>query len=159
MLLPIINKSNKRDLNYLSDFSDFDNILEIKNRISTLVPKGSLIIVPPYQDKFRDLFIDYEIYYQDVPDASLFLGGGNSSKIMKDRFELLFNKKFTSFNSNHSGLYWTDLRNEFLSINEKDFFNLKRKISKDKIYLITESKINYDLKLLLSNNSYNLFEI
>ena len=158
MLLPIKSSKSETDLMYMNKFSDYNDFIDLKSKILSYVPKGSLIIVPPYQDKFRDLLIDYEIFYKDVPDASLFLGGGNSSQILKDRFQLLFGKNFKDFNSYDSGLYWTDLRNEFINLDKDAFIRIKRKTNKNKIYLITESNIFYDFNLIFSNKAYSLFE-
>jgi len=158
MLLPIKTSKSETDFIYMNKFSEFNDFIDLKSKILSYVPKGSLIIVPPYQDKFRDLLIDYEIFYQDVPDASLFLGGGNSSQILKDRFELLFDKNFKDFKTYGSGLYWTDLRNEFINLDNDAFIRIKRKTNKNKIYLITESNIFYDFNLIFSNKAYSLFE-
>lgn len=159
MLLPIKNLMNEENNDYYSKFSNYNNFIELKENILINVPKGSLIIVPPYQDKFRDLLVDYEIFYQDVPDASLFLGGGNSSEILKKRFELLFNLNFKEFHSHSSGLYWTDLRNQFINLEKQSFLRIKNNFTNRNIFLITESDIQYDFRILFSNKSYSLFEL
>ena len=159
MLLPIMNLMNGENISYNDKFSNYNNFIELKEQVLINIPRGSLIIVPPYQDKFRDLLIDYEIFYQDVPDASLFLGGGNSSEILKNRFKLLFNLNFNEFSSQNSGMYWTDLRNEFINLDKQSFVRIKNNFSNMKIFLITESDIKYDFNLIFSNKSYSLFEL
>ena len=57
------------------------------------------------------------------------------------------------------GLYWTDLRNQFMNLEKQSFVRIKNNFTNRNIFLITESDIQYDFRLLFSNKSYSLFEL
>jgi hypothetical protein len=159
MLLPIINSNYDIDPAYLNQYSSIRKFLVLKKYIDANIKNNSLLIVPPYQDKFRDLFPNHEVFYQDVPDASLLLGGGVGSNILYKRINLLFNNSVLKFRQYHSNYYWSDMRNNYLNLNEKDLFKIKSIYRNRAIYFITESKIKLNLKLLYKSDFYCLYEL
>lgn len=158
MIIPLSHSKNDY-LDYKMKFNKIDHFYQIKNFIEEKLPVNSLIIVPPYQDKFRDLLPEFEVFYQDVPDASLYLAGGTASKLIEDRFIDLFEKKYTQFNSMMSGKYWSELRYDYLSIDENRLKRIKAKYKNRNLYFLTESGIDLKFNLIASNSAYSFYYI
>ena len=158
MILPI-SKIKKVSKKYNKKFSDLNDFLKLRKKIFKKVPINSIIITPPYQDLFRDLLREYDIFYQDVPDSSIYFAGGYVSREIDKRRELLFNKRINSFPKYSSGLYFGKLREEYLNLKKSTLQLIKKAYPNDSIFFLTESNIYYDLELIAKNKGYSLYKI
>ena len=159
MVLPIVYPISNVDSSYLRKYSNITTFYGLKDYIDANIEKNSLLIVPPYQDKFRDLFPDQEIFYQDVPDASLLLGGGLGSSILNDRINLLFNYDVLNFSHYYSNYYWSDMRKHYLNLKEDNLFRIKSNYTDRNVYIITEYEVYPKLKLLYKSDAYCMYEL
>ena len=143
----------KINLNFKHEnyFNRKNIILKIKEKLK----EGSKIITPPYLYCFREFLPKYDIYFQEHDDGNFMLGSRKIYERFKPRMNSL-SFSYESLPSQLSGLMTTEIRNDWLKLNENNFKSIR---SQGFEYVITEGTHIINLEILHKESDWIIYKI
>jgi hypothetical protein len=151
-----INLQNDNiDLNFNIKYQNYFSRKKIVSNIRNKLKKGSKLITPPYFYCFREFLPNYDIFFQEHDDGNFMLGSKKIYEFFKPRMNsLLFS--YESLPSQTSGLMTTQMRDDWLKLDENDFNNIKIKGFE---YILTESTHKMNLKIVHEELNWIIYKI
>tara|TARA_B110000008_G_scaffold279997_1_gene330489 strand:- start:2203 stop:4038 length:1836 start_codon:yes stop_codon:yes gene_type:complete len=144
------------DEEYMEHYNKFIVLKGLVMAIKENVNLESGIIMPPYMQKLRDLLVEYDLFFQEKHDGNLMMGSRNFATILLDRMKALIGMTYNNIPGRNTGLIYTLIRQEYLSIDEEMLMSLKRKYPRYNVF-VTEAGHNLDLKILYKDKFYIIY--
>jgi hypothetical protein len=144
------------DEEYMEHYNKFIVLKGLVMAIKENVDLQSGIIMPPYMQKLRDLLVEYDLFFQEKHDGNLMMGSRNFATILLDRMKALIGMTYNNIPGRNTGLIYTLIRQEYLSIDEEMLIDLKRKYPRYNIF-VTEPSHNLDFDILYKDEFYIIY--
>jgi hypothetical protein len=151
----IINREKYKttvDTQYENKYSNKNAFEEMIKLVRSNLEKDDMLIAIPYFARMRDIFYPIEIYYQEIPDASLMLASPIIYSFFSNRLFNITGLKYGCLISKAMAL--SVIRNSFPSLIDQ----LKSSQNRS-LWLLTESGVSIDHSIYKQGNYFNLYKL
>jgi hypothetical protein len=151
----IINRVKyKTEVNtqYQNKYSNKNAFEEMIKIVRSNLDNDDMLIATPYFARMRDIFYPIEIYYQEIPDASLMLASPIIYSFFTSRLFNITGLKYGCLISKNMAL--SVIRNSFPSLIDQLKSNQNRRL-----WLLTENGVTIDHTIFKQGKYFNLYKL